>query len=87
MKSIPSVSGYADHRMVVGKLRMERPRPFKLKARKGFKVKKYEGSSLQRNFQSLKKEVAANEDWRTLREVIIGVSEKIVKVKNTNGKK
>lgn len=74
--------------MVVGKLRMERPRPFKRKARKGFKVKKnMKDRACRENFQSLKREVAANEDWRTLREVIMGVSEKIVKVKNTNGKK
>src|SRR5678815_362490 len=95
VKSIPSVSGDADHRRVVRKLRMEMPKPFRCRRRKRFMVEKLRDQDCKNTFQRemdtkrqrIGEDVDVEEGWEVFRDTLVEVSERIIETKTIYGKK
>src|SRR5678815_2968938 len=95
VKSIPSISGDSDHRLVVGKMRIDGVKPYKCKARKRFMVEKLREPECREKFKremegkrrNVVMDAEVDESWRALRDALWEVSEDVVKVKTTHGRK
>ena len=95
VKSIPSVSCDSDHRMVVGKLKMIKPKVFKSKTTRRFVTENLKDREKQRELERRVRVERENhvdsgnleEEWNKLHEMLTKLSEEIVGFRNSYGRK
>ena len=98
VKAIPSVSCDSDHRIVVGKLRLDKPKVCKSKGTKRFLVEKLKDPECKEEFQRRVRESRENQNntvesvgledcWRTFHSTVNQLAEEVMHFKINYGKK